>query len=69
MLFRSRVTVYEGKRYKSRQMGFLIPTRTKLFGRYDTWVAYDFLWNFLGVRETRAEAQSLVLIRTGAWRG
>lgn len=69
MIGNCRVTVYEGKKYKSRQMGFLIPTRTKAFGRYDTWVAYDFLWNFLGVRATRAEAQSLVLIRTGAWRG
>lgn len=63
-----RVAVYEGRKYKSRRMGFIVPVRTKRFGRYDTWVAYDYLWNLLGVRQTRAEASSLVLIRTGAWR-
>lgn len=69
MIGNCRVTVYEGKKYKSRRMGFLIPMRTTRFGRYDTWVAYDSLWNLLGVRKSQAEAQSLVLIRTGAWRG
>jgi hypothetical protein len=63
-----RVTVYEGKKYKSRQVGFLIPTKTRWWGRYDTWVAYDALWNRLGCRTTRGEATSLVLIRAGVWR-
>lgn len=69
MIGNCRVTVYEGKKYVSRRMGFLVPARTRRFGRYDTWAAYDSLWNFIGVRPTRAEASSLVLIRTGAWRG
>jgi hypothetical protein len=69
MIGNCRVTVYEGRRYKSRRMGFIIPARANSLFRYDTWVAYDSLWNLLGVRKSRAEAQSLVLIRTGAWRG
>ena len=63
-----QATVYEGKKYKSRKMGDLIPTRSKMFGRYDNWAAYDYLWNFLGVRSSRGEATSLVLLRTGVWR-
>jgi hypothetical protein len=63
-----QVAVYEGKKYKSRRMGFIVPVRTKRFGRYDTWVAYDYLWNRLGCRSSRGEATSLVLLRTGVWR-
>lgn len=61
-------TVYAGKRYKSQRVGYLIPTKLHWWGRYDAWVAYDNLWNVLGVRTTKAEASSLIRIKTGVWR-
>lgn len=61
-------TVYAGRRYKSQRVGYLVPAKTRWWGRYDTWVAYDYLWNILGVRTTKAEAASLVRIKTGVWR-
>jgi hypothetical protein len=61
-------TVYAGRRYKSQRVGYLVPAKTRWWGRYDTWVAYDYLWNVLGVRTTKAEAASLVRIKTGVWR-
>jgi hypothetical protein len=61
-------TVYAGRRYKSQRVGYLVPAKTRWWGRYDTWAAYDYLWNVLGVRTTKAEAASLVRIKTGVWR-
>ena len=61
-------TIYAGKKYKTAKVGYLVPAKTHWWGRYDTWVAYDYLWNILGVRTTKAEAASLVRIKTGVWR-
>jgi hypothetical protein len=64
---KTMVVVYSGQKRPINIQGYLAPARTRKFGRYDTWVAYDYLWNLLGCKRTRGEASSLVLIRAGAW--
>ena len=61
-------TIYAGKKYKTPKIGYLIPARTRKFHRYDTWVAYSTQGELLGVRGSRAEATSLVRIKTGVLR-
>ena len=62
-------TIYAGKKYKTPKVGYLIPARVRWWScRYDTWVAYDTQGELLGVRGSRAEATSLVRIKTGVWR-